>query len=62
MEKDVNIYMEGFEEKKEDPNKTAFDKLSDFVELDKADKSYRDTFLKLLDEVVEEEIEELSKK
>lgn len=61
MKKEIN-YIETCEEEKEDPNKTAFDKLSDFVELDKAEKGYRDKFLQLLDEVVEEEIKELANK
>ena len=42
--------------------KTAFDKLSDFLELEKSEKSYRDKFLELLDNVVEEEIKELENK
>ncbi len=49
------MYFENLEKKIEDENKTAFDKLSDFLELDRTEESYRNTFLKLLGDVSIEE-------
>lgn len=56
------MYIAQEEKIEEDKNKTAFDKLSDFIELEKTDKVYRDEFLSLLDSVVEEELSELKNK
>ena len=56
------MYFAQKKNKKKDEKKTAFDKLSDFLELEKSEKSYRNKCLKLLSDVVDEEIKELEKK
>ena len=59
MKEKVKKALKELEEIKMENNsipKTSFDKLIDFLELDKASEGYRNEFLRLLDEVIEEEM------
>jgi hypothetical protein len=47
-----------FEKEIQNEPKSAFDKLSDFLELEKSDEVYRNKFLELLNDVIEEHLNE----